>query len=1091
MSTMLEITRKERIDKALAFAKELLSETANETTAEEKKKMKLFAEMMKEKENISFLTELSDVSFRSKNDAKTVSLVMHLIDKFSIPKFLPPDVRLGMILFQHFGKNFPHVFVKKLKKKIWNTMQPFFRGPKEKGVRLNLNHLGEAILGEKEATKRFGLYLHDLNDPEVEQISIKVTALYSQISLIGWEETLKILKERFRQLLRGPKFVSLDMEEYKDLDLTIALFVEVLSEKEFEKTEAGIVLQSYLPDSFEKQKNLTAWAKKRGVPIKLRIVKGANLAMEKVESSMRGWPQAPFEEKIETDANFLRMLEFGMQKENAAAVHIGVGTHNLFDISYALILREENGVEKEVSFEMLQGMAEPMRRALQKRTGDILVYTPEVNEEEFPYAAPYLIRRLDENTAPDNFLRHLFDLENAWDEQSQFFQDSAKRVESLTYASRRRMQISKSDTFTNECDTDFSLEENRRWAASIYENWKDAEIEELPPQMNLEPIFERARIWDVTVEERSQVLAEVAKIFRERRGNLIGAMLATGSKVFEEADTEVSEAIDFIEYYRREAEEVFNSSHLTFEPKGLLLVTPPWNFPVSIPVSGIAAALLGGNAVLFKPAPETAYLGKMVATAFWEGGVPREVLQFVHCEEEITGNALIADERINGIILTGATSTAKHFLRQHPGLDLMAETGGKNAMIIGTLADRDLAIADLIKSAFGHAGQKCSACSLAILEADVYDDPKFLSQLADAATSLITATSWNAAAKVPPLIREPDPAIFALDEGESWLVEPQPLGEHLYSPGIKLGVKPNSRTHQTEFFAPILGVMRAENLEHAIELANGTPYGLTSGLHSLDEREHRIWEKKIKSGNLYINRTITGAIVQRQPFGGTKASSFGPGAKAGGPNYIFQMTKIAQKSLPKAEAPLPQSLIPIIEILPQFLSPEEIDLWKKSLGNYAYWAAKLKEPKDPSKVLGQSNNFYHVPHEKITLRLRADDSKLDIFRVIAACLICGTPLEISAEKQLFKHPDLTWRIEERKNFLSRVEHGHCSRIRLLHTPSRQLQEKAAEGFSYIASQPVLASGRIELLHYMREVVLSKNTHRYGYIPEEKLLNSRA
>ena len=255
-------------------------------------------------------------------------------------------------------------------------------------MRLNINHLGEAILGEEEAHKRLKLYLDDLAKPDFAYMSIKLSTIYSQINLLAREKTLSIAAERLRALYRAanshtytypdgtvsPKFINLDMEEYRDLELTKDLFKKVLSEPEFHKTHAGIVLQAYLPDSFLFQKELTEWAKDRvkrgGAPIKIRLVKGANLAMEQFEASLRGWAQAPYKEKIESDANFKRMLTYACQKENAKAAHLGVGSHNVFDISYALLLRAENGVEKEVSFEMLEGMAEHIRRVVQEITGN-------------------------------------------------------------------------------------------------------------------------------------------------------------------------------------------------------------------------------------------------------------------------------------------------------------------------------------------------------------------------------------------------------------------------------------------------------------------------------------------------------------------------------------------------------------------------------------------------------------------------------------------------------------------------------------------------------------------------------------------------
>lgn len=356
--------------------------------------------------------------------------------------------------------------------------------------------------------------------------------------------------------------------------------------------------------------------------------------------------------------------------------------------------------------------------------------------------------------------------------------------------------------------------------------------------------------------------------------------------------------------------------------------------------------------------------------------------------------------------------------------------------------------------------------------------------------SLTVASAWNPNAKITPLIRPPEGALMQgltqLEEGESWLLEPKVDAENplLWSPGIKYGVKEGSFMHQTELFGPILGVMRAESLSTAIRFANGTPYGLTSGIHSLDEREHAEWKAQIVAGNLYINRGITGAIVRRQPFGGCKASSFGPGAKAGGPNYVSQLAipreRDEENALPNERAPLPSSVVPLISSLHIFdLSEEDSKIWKNSAENYAYWAEILREPIDPSCLLGQDNDFFHVPLDKTYLRVKAGDPILALLQVAAACLICETPLEISTETSLPKVYGLTFIEESEEVFFERIE--PAARIRLLSEPIASFQKRAAHVGAILQSAPVLTHGRLELLHYLREVSLSIDYHRYGYL----------
>jgi RHH-type proline utilization regulon transcriptional repressor/proline dehydrogenase/delta 1-pyrroline-5-carboxylate dehydrogenase len=868
--------------------------------------------------------------------------------------------------------------------------------------------------------------------------------------------------------------------------------------------------------------------------------------MEQVEAALHHWPQAPYANKLDTDANFKRMIGYGFEKEHAKAVHLGIGSHNLFDISYALLLRSENEVEPYVGFEMLEGMADPIRRVVQSLSGEMLLYAPAAQNKDFQYAVAYLTRRLDENTAPENFLRHAFNMKpgsREWQNQASLFSLSCEQIEKGNTAARRTqnrtegpIQPDPSSPFENEADTDWSLPHHSEWAQMLLKDWSQRKLPLIPLVVNnvnltegktangIDPSFPKkvlykhllanpeqielalktaekaSATWSSrSVENRSDLLAQVAKRLRLNRGELIGAMVADGGKTIFEADTEVSEAVDFAEYYRRNLEEVDCLQDLQWKPKGVVVVASPWNFPCSIPAGGILAALAGGNAVIFKPAPEAVLVGWTLVQNFWEAGIGRDVLQFLPCADEPEGSLLIKDPRVSSVVLTGSTDTAKLLMKLRPDLNLSAETGGKNAMIITNMADRELAIKDLIHSAFGHAGQKCSACSLAILEAEVYDDPHFHQALKDAAASLKVGSPWDLSTVIPPLIQLPRPetlgrGLTTLDEGEEWLLKPIQSADNpqLWSPGIKLGVKPGSFTHQTELFGPVLGLMKAQNLEQAIEFANGSRYGLTSGLHSLDEREHQYWLDRIEAGNLYINRGITGAIVQRQPFGGCKQSSFGSGAKAGGPNYVMQLMEAEQKSLPVEK----ENANPDILVLQKFLeqqryTPQQISHWTTSIGSYAfYWNHYFSKKHDPSNLLGQDNFLYYLPRQKIVFRWQKSDDLLDVTRVIAAALTVGAPIEISGDAEQLQSAlrKIPWNpakvqlmAETEEGFFNRIDQDKIDRIRFLKNPSPYLLEALAEKSCIKIISPVLANGRVELLHFLREVSLSSNYHRYGYL----------
>ena len=361
------------------------------------------------------------------------------------------------------------------------------------GTRVNLNHLGEAVLGEDEANHRLQAVLGHLADPDVDYISVKISAIFSQINIIDWDKTLDVVKDRLRLLYRAAmpakKFVNLDMEEYRDLEMTLAAFMQVLDEVEFKNFTAGIVLQAYVPDSWDAQQRLTRWAIARvdngGAAIKLRLVKGANLAMELVEAELHGWNPAPYTIKADTDANYRRMLEFGCQPGNARAVRLGVASHNLFDVALALVLREELGVQNQVELEMLEGMANHQARAVQQKAGGLLVYAPAVKRADFLSAMAYLVRRLDENTSPENFLHDLFGLvpgSPAWERQkNRFIKGWEDRTIAPSASHRTTAKVIPVDgKFHNAPDTDWTQQKKRDALMRCIDQWKSPEMPPLP-----------------------------------------------------------------------------------------------------------------------------------------------------------------------------------------------------------------------------------------------------------------------------------------------------------------------------------------------------------------------------------------------------------------------------------------------------------------------------------------------------------------------------------------------------------------------------------------------------------------------------------
>ena len=1147
----------ERIELSIELATLILDASHNFISHHEKNQERQLQGLVHDAKGLQFTTALTDECFRSSSHARITNQVRFRLAQHGVPQYLSTFKRFQLQAYTHLKDNLAEAATPLLQRMIRKeTAQVILPAEKEQlrshvqkrrhqGICSNINHLGEAILSEPEAERRIQAYLKELRRPHIEYISVKISTLTSQINLLAWDDTLDLLDKQLSRLYHEAlehktpdgqsKFINLDMEEYSDLDLTVALFKKTLSRSDFQELKAGIALQAYIPNSLTVLKDLTNWALERvmngGAPIKIRLVKGANMAMESVDASHHSWPLVTYENKMETDANYRRMLDFATREEHKNALHLGVASHNLFEIAHALVLVYQRQSQTQVNFEMLEGMAPPLRRVLLKIMSSLTLYCPVSHADNFQSSIAYLIRRLDENTAPQNFMRASFGLTSksaAFKQQSQFFTEAFQlmptlNADCLRTQDRHQAQQTELKKFRNTANTDLSLKINRKWAKKIYQKIACKTQHKVYPCIAGENVFSHhsrpilspnhqqelgqcnlatkdqlehaietcthyyLEWMQFSIEERSELVYKCARLLETHRHDLITTMISEVGKNFAEADGEVSEAIDFCNYYAKAMLDWKSLRHLDFVPLGTVLICPPWNFPIAISTGGIISTLVTGNTVLFKPAPEASLCGQLLCQIFYEAGIPKNALQFVPCEDETGGSLLVGDERIKLAVLTGATETAKKFLQLRPFINLTAETGGKNIMIISAMCDRDLAIRDLIHSAFFYSGQKCSACSIALIEREIYEDPHFLQNLRDASSSLHVSPADNPQAKITPIIHEASDtlqrALNSLDNGEEWLLEPKIdlLNPQLISPGIKIHVKPGSFSFTTEFFAPVLCLIPYDSLDQAIDIANSSPYGLSGGLHSLDSREQREWLDNINIGNAYINRTITGAAVQRQPFGGCKNSSYGPGYQAGGPHYLLQFMHVKELYPEQKEAELNEKLH---SLLIHFHSESQQKL-SNIMQNYLwYWKNYFNQLYDPSQLVGQHN--YTIYKSQVTRYFIQDrDSRFTVACVIAACRICKAPLTLYASAKLIEDLKLLSLLNHHEKLVECDEEkapNYFSRHKRLRTTSpapEHWKKTAVENFTVLHSLPLYTSGRLELLNYLRAMSVSDNYHRYG------------
>jgi RHH-type transcriptional regulator, proline utilization regulon repressor / proline dehydrogenase / delta 1-pyrroline-5-carboxylate dehydrogenase len=1144
--------------------------------------------MLEHPKDKALLIELMDQSFRCKSNARVADQICFLLQKHGMASFFTTKDRMLLWLFENIGKFLPDLSVPMFVNQIRDDTQtvvikgeekPFNEHlvkRKQEGTRVNINLIGEVVLGEQEAQERIEKYLKALKNPNIDYISIKISTIYSQINALNFENTVNILVEKLSKIYaqakkypyiapdgtQSNKFINLDMEEYRDLAITVAVFKKTLEQKEFKDFYAGIVLQAYLPDSFNWQQDLTKWAKARveagGSPIKVRLVKGANMEMEETEASQKHWEMVTYTDKSDTDSNYKRMARYALQKQNAPYVHLGTASHNLFELAFATVLAEANGTVQYHTIEMLEGMSEAARLAITEISKNVILYAPTAAREQFTNAIAYLVRRLDENTGDDNFIRYSFGLKvgtDDWNMQKELFIKSFENEKtSFVGAKRKQDRVNeKWDNFNqssydtkkyhSEADTDFVLPQNQEWAKNIIKKWKftkDTEHQVTPIVVAGENLVGTRKVteaidksqikeevlagkfanataedltkavtvakadvdgWrDLSHEQRHEALKKVAIKVRERRDDLIGVAAAEVGKVFTETDVEVSEAIDFLEFYPYSAHYFEKYQNVEFKGKGVGVVVPPWNFPVAIPLGGVAATLAAGNTVIIKPASAAVLTSYEMCKCFWDAGISKNTLQFTPCPGRVAGEHLISNKDIDFVILTGGEDTAASMLNNRADLLLTAETGGKDATIVTSMADREQAIKNVCQSAFGNSGQKCSATSLLVLEEEVYNDPSFKKALVDTASSMSVGSVWDLKNRIGtlanPLGGDLKKGVETLEEGEEWALKPSFAEDNhfMLKPSIKWGVKKGNFCHMTELFGPVLAVMKAKNLEDAIDIVNSTGYGLTSGLESLDEREIEYWKANLKAGNLYINRGTTGAIVLRQPFGGMGKSAIGAGRKVGIFNYITQFVDFEEKLAPKLTKQYNNALTSFIQKEKEKgVYQEDFEKLEIALQSYLEnYENEFSQEKDYCNVRGEDNHFRYIPLKKVVIRVSKDDSIFETVSRILAARVSKVAFTLSIDsdnklypfiksaKELFGIDDflIAQGVQEFMDTMAEYDRVIYSDIAKVPT---KVFEKSAQTLTFIVRQKPMMEGRLELLNYFIEQAVSHSYHRYGNI----------
>jgi len=837
-------------------------------------------------------------------------------------------------------------------KQVIKTLSQLRKGK----MAFTLDLLGEAVITEVEAQSYLERYLELITQlteaakqwtpiaaideadgeyiPQV-QVSVKLTAFYSQFDPLDAQGSEARVSDRIRTLLRhageSGAAVHFDMEQYAYKNLTLSILKQLLMEDEFRhRTDVGITIQAYLRDSEQDVQDLIEWVKQRSYPLTVRLVKGAYWDQETIKAAQKDWPVPVYNDKAATDANFEAITQLLL--ENHEYVYSAIGSHNVRSQAHAIAIAESLNIpRRRFEMQVLYGMGDKLASSLVDRGYRVRVYCP--YGELLPGMA-YLIRRLLENTANSSFLRQSLE---------------ERPIEELLAPpiigqGEQGRQGENSSAFHNAADTDYALSEQteqshfafqavRRQLGKTYlalingEYQKSQEtVDSVNPSNESEVIgkinlisVEQASIamqaasaafpsWRRTpVRQRAGILRKAAELMDSRRHELACWIVLEVGKPLREADAEVSEAIDFCRYYAEEMERLdqgYNydlpgeTNRYQYQPRGIVVVISPWNFPLAIATGMTVAALVAGNCTLLKPAEASSVIAAKLTEILVEAGIPKGVFQYVPGRGSKVGAYLVKHPNTHLIAFTGSQEVGCRIYAEaailQPGQKhlkrVIAEMGGKNTLIVDESADLDQAVVGVVQSAFGYSGQKCSACSRVIVLEPIYDT--FVKRLVEATRSLNIGAAELPSTQVGPVIdatardRIREYIEIGKAEAHAALEMASPNTGYFIGPVLFTEVSPTATIAQEEIFGPVVAVLRAKNFTEAIALANNTNYALTGGLYSRTPSHIQLAQEQFEVGNLYINRTITGAIVARQPFGGFKLS--GVGSKAGGPDYLLQ-----------------------------------------------------------------------------------------------------------------------------------------------------------------------------------------------------------
>jgi RHH-type proline utilization regulon transcriptional repressor/proline dehydrogenase/delta 1-pyrroline-5-carboxylate dehydrogenase len=939
------------------------------------------------------------------------------------------------------------------------------------GFGITVNPVGEAVLGDAEAQRRLAQAVELARRPGVDRISVKASGICANLDVLDHDGSVERLADAFGALCRAAQrpltncFVSLDQEEYPELWLTVRAFTHALDAPPLHRFGAGIALQAYLPESAAAFEELAAWALARvdrgGAPITVRLVKGAHLAMERVDAELHGWHPAPLATKAEVDANFKRLLDRILRPELAGAVRLGIGSHNLFDIGWALAVAQHRGVADGIDVEMLHGMADGEARAVAERvrsagTGTLLMYTPVVAPgDDLTAATAYLLRRFDENVAPDNFLAHLPTMQIGtprWRREVERFRASVTARREPEPLSRRTAPPPPGPTARTVPDTDWTQVPAREALAKALAGfgfprtagpeatgptgatgatgpvvdvadpntglpgYRVAVADPAAVDRVLAAAHAAAGRWAATPDrDRAALLRAVAERVLADRFDTVAALAHAAGVPLRAGDREVSAVADLARHDARQGQR--RDLPPGVRPHPVTVVTGRWDEPYAGPAAGVLAALAAGSTVVLAPPAGGTLVAGLLAEQCWTAGVPRDVLHLLPVPDPV---GVAAHAGADAVVLSADAATVAQVRLHAPGRPVLARATAPGSVLVTATADLDDAVRGVVRSAFTGAVR---SCGVVLVDAAVLEGSRFVERLVGAARSLRTGPATSTATQlgpVPPPTSEPGAG--------PWLLAPDGAG----SPGVRVvdaAVAAQARDPR------VLDLVRVEDLEDAIDVQNGLP-GTCAGLFSLDDAETDRWLDAVTATDLVVNRALPGARAGRQATGG-------PGPKTGGP---FQVRALATAG----------GTVPDLDELAVAVER----LWRR-------WA-----PGEDRSGPAAEQDLYRVrPLQRGVLLRPGAGTPPEVLAVLTRIAgDIGVPLSVSTPRETTDG-----------EFLQLAAGGTFDRVRLLEPDPAGLIGALLTAGADVELRPVGPDPVAELLAWTREQTVSRTRHRHGHL----------